>query len=224
MKRVLLVASDPNFFEGRDQAFNRRGVQAFPALDIVEGAEILVRVPMDLVIVDARKLDVVQLHDDVKAVTDTVQVPFILVVPAESEDPLRVAFSDLASVFLVAYPVSTKYLLELSNRLVSIANRKYVRVLVQMRVPGEKSTTVFAFSRNISESGMLIETEAQLRQGDLVGMNFMLPGVGGGTPIEARGEIVRTQDGETSTTVRLYGLHFTDIGAADREVIASYTR
>ncbi len=224
MKRVLLISPDPNFFESRDQAFNRRGVQAFPALDIVEGAEILMRVPMDLVIADARDVDAVQLHEDVKAITDTVQVPVVLVVPAATEDVLRSAFSDLTSVFLVAFPVSTKYLLELSNRLVSIPNRKYVRVLVQMRVPGEKSTTVFAFSRNISESGMLLETEAQLRLGDLVGMNFMLPGVGGGTPIDARGEIVRLQEGESASTVRLYGLRFTDIGASDREVIAAYTR
>ena len=224
MKRILLVSPDPNFFESRDQSFNRRGVQAFPSLDIVEGAEILMRVPMDLVIVDARQADAVQLHEDVKAIVDAVQVPVILVVQSAVEDALRTAFADLASVFLVAFPVSTKYLLELSNRLVAVTNRKYVRVLVQMRVPGEKATTVFAFSRNISDSGMLIETEAQLRLGDVVGMNFMLPGVGGGTPIEARGEIVRVQDGESASTVRLFGLRFTDIGVSDRDVIAAYTR
>lgn len=224
MKRVLLVSNDPNFFESRDYTFNRRGIEAFPALDIVEAAETLMRVPMDLAIVDAREADAVQLHEDMKAIIDTVPLPMILIVPGKDEDVLRSAFADLASVFLVPFPVSTKYLLDLSNRLLAISNRKYVRVLVQMRVPGEKSTTVFAFSRNISETGMLVETEASLRLGDLVGLNFMLPGVGGGAPIDARGEIVRLQSPEGSTTVHLYGVRFSDIGAGDRDVIATYTR
>jgi len=224
MKRLLLISSDPNFFESRDYTFNRRGVDAFPALDIVEGAEILMRVPMDLTLVDAREADAVQLHEDVKAIIDTVPMPVILIVPGKDEDVLRSAFADLASVFLVPFPVSTKYLLELSNRLISIPNRKYVRVLVQMRIPGEKSSTIFSFSRNISETGILIETEASLRLGDLVGLNFMLPGVGGGTPIDARGEIVRMQDPEAASSVRLYGVRFTDIGVSERDVIAAYTR
>jgi hypothetical protein len=227
MKRVLLVSEDPNFFEEADHIINRRGVEAYPALDLSDGGEILVRIPMDLLILDITRGDYEpnQLFDDLSELNARVQLPSILVVPQAKEEALRAHFSSLASVFIVPFPISSKYLFDLSSRLLSVANRKYVRVLVQVKVTGAESAgqTHFAFSRNVSETGMLLETEAPFAVGQTVGLNFMLPGVAGGGAIDARAEVVRVQE-DPAATVRYYGLRFSDIAPGQQTVIAEYAR
>ena len=216
MKRVLLVSEEPNFFEEADHIINRRGVEAYPALDLSDGGEILVRIPMDLLILDCThgEYDGEQLFDDLTELNARIQLPSILVVPQAQEEAMRNHFSSIASVFIVPFPISSKYLFDLSNRLLSVANRKYVRVLVQVRVTGaspeQGQQTHFAFSRNVSETGMLLETEAPFGVGQTVGVSFMLPGSGGGGAIEARADVVRVQE-DAATSVRYYGLRFSEI-------------
>ncbi len=229
MKRVLLVSEEPNFFEEADHLINRRGVEAYPALDLGDAGEILIRIPMDLLILDATRggYEPDQLFDDLSELNARVQMPSILVVPQPNEEALRAHFSSLASVFIVPFPISSKYLFDLSTRLLSVANRKYVRVLVQVKVTGSGAEaagqTHFAFSRNVSETGMLLETEAPFAVGQTVGLNFMLPGVAGGGAIEARAEVVRVQE-DPAATVRYYGLRFSDIAPGQQSVIAEYAR
>lgn len=229
MKRVLLVSEVPNFFEEADHIINRRGVEAYPALDLSYGGEILVRIPMDLLILDCTNgaYDADQLFDDLSELNARIQLPSILVVPVAQEESMRNHFSSIASVFIVPFPISSKYLFDLSNRLLSVANRKYVRVLVQVRVTGSEpeagQQTHFAFSRNVSETGMLLETEAPFGVGQTVGVSFMLPGGAGGGAIEARAEVVRVQE-DPATTARYYGLRFSDIAPGQKSVIAEYAR
>jgi response regulator RpfG family c-di-GMP phosphodiesterase len=229
MKRVLLVSTEPNFYEEAEHLVNRRGVEAYPVMDLSEAGEVLVRVPMDLMILDVTRggYESAQLFSDLSGLNAQTQLPCILVVPVAQEESMRDQFSSLASVFIVPFPISSKYLFDLSNRLLSVANRKYVRVLVQVRVSGDggeqAQQTHFAFSRNVSETGLLLESEAAFTIGQFVGINFMLPGVAGGGAIDARAEVVRVQEDE-GTSVRYYGLRFEDIADGQQAVIAEYAR
>jgi len=127
-------------------------------------------------------------------------------------------------VFVVPYPISSKYLLELSNKLLGIANRKYVRVLVQIKIPKEKaSQTHFGFSRNVSSSGMLLETEMAFQPGDTMILGFMLPQSGASKMIDAKCVVVRAQK-PAAGTVTHYGVHFLDMSPSDRERVADFCR
>jgi hypothetical protein len=224
MKRVLMVSSEAAFFEKPGNAINRRGVQAFPVLDMKDGEAALEKLPVDLVIYNAtnRVGDMEAVHDEISAVA-TSSLPVLLIAGEKDEAAVRDRFADLASLFVATYPNSSRYLLDLSNRLLSVANRKYVRVLVQARkvraaTPGAPPQTHFGFSRNISETGMLLESEAHFEVGEIIILGFMLPGTGG--MIEVRAEVVRSQEGGGVT---YFGMRFTDLGVGDRQAVAKYT-
>jgi hypothetical protein len=226
MKRLMLVSTEPNFFEEKDNTINRRGILAFPAMSVEEAFDTHGRLPMDLMVMNGTNggLAAGDLNQHLQDQKEGTSTPCIFIAPREAEGELRHVFQDHPSVFVVPYPISSKYLLELSNKLLGVANRKYVRVLVQIKIPKEKaSQTHFGFSRNVSFTGMLLETEMAFEVGDTMILGFMLPQSGAARMIDAKCVVVRAQK-PANGTVTHFGVHFLEMSPTDRDRVADFCR
>lgn len=102
-----------------------------------------------------------------------------------------------------------------AQQLLAIAARGSLRVLLGVTVDGRFGKEAFyCRSRNISASGILIETRRKLKDGERLSCQFSLPG---GAKVQAMGKIVRIVEYTPGAEGHQYGLMFTD---TDPEVTA----
>jgi hypothetical protein len=123
-----------------------------------------------------------------------------------------------ANVFLPS-TVSSAILLQEMHRLLNIAARACFRAPLKIKLEGKKTESSFSGNiENISTSGILFSSGAELFEGDTIACSFSLPGSGS---ITAGAEIVRVIEKESQNKQNLYGMSFTDpdnnlISAIDR--------
>lgn len=138
----------------------------------------------------------------------------ILLLCNDTDSERRLAESCHANGVLYL-PLNPAALLENIRQLLAVADRKSYRVLVQVRAGAAPHRETFhCISRNISASGILLETGKTLAVGERVGCAFFLPG---GRQIDAEGEVVRRRffaDGS-----RTYGVKFTKLIPGTRQAL-----
>jgi len=116
----------------------------------------------------------------------------------------------------VTKPVNNAILLQEMCHLLHIAPRKSCRVPVGIKIDGTSQKMPFtAHMENISASGMLFQTAAQLSEGDTIICSFSLPD---SVPVMATAEIVRMLEKETKKSANRYGVRFIEL---DAEFIAA---
>jgi DNA-binding response OmpR family regulator len=107
-----------------------------------------------------------------------------------------------------------------AQQLLSIAARETLRVGLQAKIDGRAGgSPFFCTTRNISASGLLVETDRRLADGDRLSLRFSLPGE---RPIEASGKIIRSGEPPQAGGQYHYGIMFTDLDPAMHQVIAAY--
>ncbi|MDI6744085.1 MAG: PilZ domain-containing protein [Thermodesulfovibrionales bacterium] len=132
-------------------------------------------------------------------------VSIIIVCPPESDSDISMACN--ANAFLSS-PVNPAILLQEMHRLLNIAARGFCRVPLKINLEGKKTKASFSgLIENISASGMLFSSGAELFEGDTITCLFSLPGSGS---ITAEAEIVRIIEKESQNKQNLYGISFTD--------------
>lgn len=113
--------------------------------------------------------------------------------------------SSRANAFL-GIPVNTAVLLEEAYKLLTISGRKSVRVSVAVSIEGySKKISFTGQTINVSTSGMLLESESPLDEGDTVKCSFSLPGA---PRMTLDAEVVRVEQGLDGK--KRYGLSFID--------------
>ena len=101
-------------------------------------------------------------------------------------------------------PVTREQLDDCVGKLLSVPMRQDCRVLIRAQVYSERgATTLFGTSRDISVSGLLLESDGLLAVGDRISCMFFLPGA---SQISAVGEVVRTT--RLSRIMNQYGIRF----------------
>jgi response regulator RpfG family c-di-GMP phosphodiesterase len=104
-------------------------------------------------------------------------------------------------------------------RLLNISERTSYRVIVRVAQREKNNMNhVFCTSQNISSSGILLETDSVLNQGDKITCSFFLPN---SIRIVTEGEIVRIVEKEDGS--KNYGVKFVDIPSLVESQIASFT-
>jgi len=121
-------------------------------------------------------------------------------------------------------PVNPAMLLAKAQQLLDIAWRETYRVLVSVEgnaiVQGNPlNTTFFCRSQNISTTGMLIETDKTLTQGDHVVCSFFLPD---SIRIQATGEIMRILPQAAGSKAKQYGVKFSSLPSEARRALESF--
>jgi response regulator RpfG family c-di-GMP phosphodiesterase len=117
-------------------------------------------------------------------------------------------------------PVHPIVLMEKAQQLLDIAARENVRVLMSASVDSRSEDDSFLCrTRNMSATGMLIETNQVLAEGARIFCEFYLPNA---KKIKASGKIIRAVDQVPGDEDFLYGLMFTDITSEARQQLLEY--
>jgi DNA-binding response OmpR family regulator len=117
-------------------------------------------------------------------------------------------------------PVNPTSLMEQAQQLLDIAARETLRVLLSARVESHVGdVSFFCRSRNISATGMLIETDTPLAKDDRLSCLFYLPNA---KKIQASGKVVRAIQQAPGDEDYQYGLMFTDMTPEDKQVLSDF--
>lgn len=204
-KCVLLISEQPQFFEEPENAFQSRGCDVFTALSWSEGAAFISAHNVDLVIGHGvPSVDPSQIAGERDV---------ILVCDGDAG-----AWAKVDGVHVLQAPVQGRKLLKLTSSLLGVNDRKYISILVQVRVGSPKPTTIFGKSRDLSDGGILVETNQTLMLHDKVVVSFLIPGAERMIQSESlvMREVVRPGG------ARRYGLKFLSLGEEDQGIVREF--
>jgi len=117
----------------------------------------------------------------------------------------------------ITQPFHSVQLAKKVTALLTIPRRQRYRVLLKGSVEGQQPGGFFyCTTRDISTSGIMIEAEQPMNEGDVLSVSFVLPGFG---HVSAEGEIRRV---EKRGAVSGYGIRFRDLSHMHRQAIEDF--
>ncbi len=117
-------------------------------------------------------------------------------------------------------PLHSVLLMAKAQQLLDIAARENIRVLLGVVIDGRFGDEAFyCRTKNISATGMMIETRKRLVEGARLTCQFYLPDA---TRIQATGKIIRIIQQTSGGGDQQYGLMFTDIAPETKQLLADY--
>lgn len=117
-------------------------------------------------------------------------------------------------------PLHPVLIMAKAQQLLDIAARESIRVLLGVVIDGRFGEEAFyCRTKNISSTGMMIETRKRLVEGARLTCQFYLPDA---TKIQASGKIVRIIQQTSGGGDQQYGLMFTDIAPETKQLLADY--
>lgn len=189
MKKILLVNASRYFIAEGNNLLDRKDFQVFMASSVMQALQIHRQERVNLIVAD---LHLPEMGGDVlcarvRQETDVRAVSIILVCHDVPEDLAKAARSGANVCLKKPFPART--LLDQVEKLLSVSVRRGYRVLLRAKVKGATDDGVFfCTSQNLSVSGILIETDRQLKPGDILSCSFYLPSA---AHIVVDGEVAR---------------------------------
>jgi CheY-like chemotaxis protein len=218
MKKILLVYSVIVFYEKNRNLLNRSDFKIYTAISVKEALRIHRIRRVDLIIADLNMPDMGgdELCSIIRSEKELRNVSVLLTCRDDPAELERIALCGANA--WVSKPIQTGTFLEKIGQLLDISLRKDYRVLLKASVRGERENRSFyCTSYNISRSGILIETDEILHQGDRITCTFFLPGA---RQIVAEGEAIRSVT--LTDGCYHYGIRFIDLDENFREEIDEY--
>lgn len=221
MKKILIVDDLKPFVDEEKDILKGANVQIFTANSGHEALEIHRRERVDLIIMDLDMPDmsgdkvcsIIRNDPDLKFVS-------ILMVITLRDEAIELCRQCGANDYITK-PIDPIALLSKTVMLLDIPARKEYRVLMNLKISGEKDNIFFsAISLNISINGILLQTAAALNVGDKIKCSLFLPK---GSLITFIGEIVRVRK-SVHEGLNYYGVRFTSITEDAREAIDYFVK
>lgn len=218
MKKILLVADLRAIVEQQKTILNRADFRIFTATSGKEALDIHNVEGMDLIVAD---LDTPGISGDtlcsmIRKDDQNKEVSFILLCNSSPSELSRVKRCN-ANTHLIK-PIRPVQFLEKVSLLLDIPERQSYRVLLKVKIKGKATDNAFfCSSRNISVSGLLIETDKLLLKGDIISCSFFLPG---SECIVTDAEVmrnIRNEDGSMQ-----YGVRYLNIDPRYRAAIEKF--
>lgn len=117
-------------------------------------------------------------------------------------------------------PIHPLLVMVKAQQLLEIAARETIRVLLSVRADSHaRDEAFYCQTRNISATGMLIETDTPLAHGSRLSCFFYLPNA---KKVQVSGRIIRAIEQAPGDEDHLYGVMFTDISADVRRLLNDY--
>jgi DNA-binding response OmpR family regulator len=120
----------------------------------------------------------------------------------------------------VIRPVSRAQLARAALKLIRVAPRRDVRILVRARPFPRGGPSRYGFTRNLSASGMLLETDQPVDVGDTLDLRFFVPGVS--TEVITGAAVVRHH--EPPNYRWIVGMQFMQLKAVHRRNIGQFVQ
>ncbi len=216
--KILIVSNSHGFLERNKRLLNGVGVRILTATSSREALEVHRKERVNLIIamLDVPEAGGEKLCSLIRQEDELRNVSFILV---RNHHRGRVVHtSQCGANVSFTRPVNAVLLRESVKRLLSISPRRDHRAIFKAHVRGTKESSSFTgISRNISASGILIESDRLLCENDLIKGMFV---VSGSLLIVAEGKVVRSlrrQDGTYH-----YGVRFDNLEPEHRRAIEKY--
>jgi CheY-like chemotaxis protein len=139
----------------------------------------------------------------------------VIIICSDRESAIRGERAFGANAY-IRKPINPQELFQKVGELLNISARLNMRVLIRVDVKGKFKSEFISHSKNISASGILLETDAVLEKGDLIRCEFFV----GPHQVSSDGEIMRVT--KKQQKLYQYGVKFIDIDPFSRAKIEKY--
>lgn len=219
MKKILVVPDLKNIIEEEESIWKRAEYRVLTAASGEEALKIHKVEKLDMVIVNLNMpgMDGDKLCSRIKKDKDLKDAFVILISPDAKSDIKRCLKS--RADFHITKPVDTNLLLEKVREILNIRSRAFARIPLEMTVVGSSGKTFFCYARDLSTSGILIETDKILHKKDSVSCLFHLSD---SIEIVVDGVIVRVK--VKLNDIYQYGIRFSHLPEIARAEIERFVR
>jgi len=207
MKKVILSKDIIGTLKKEQSFLDRSGFRLLPAESNEDILNIHKKEKADLLVatLDTARMSGEELCSVIRKDPELCAVSIIIICPPESDSERCVSCN--ANAFLPS-DVSSAVLLQEMHRLLNIALRGSCRAPLKIRLEGKKTKLSFSGNiENISVSGLLFSSEAELYEGDTITCSFSLTG---SESVTAEAELVRIIEKQAQEKKNLYGISFID--------------
>lgn len=218
MKNILIASSSSSFIERNATLLRRSDFQIFSANNITEITNLCKSNTIDLILVDHQLADIPgeECSIAVRALGLHQKPAVVLVCQDNAEEFKRL--KGCGAEALIGRPVKPLQLIKTVGQFLTVQLVRSRRVSLRVKVISHRDGVEFyCLSHNVSLTGMLIETEYFLEEGSHISCQFYLPDA---AIIECEGEVVRSA--RTIDGAHQYGIHFTSISRAYRQLLDLY--
>ena len=216
MKKVILAKSLAGLFPKKDSFLERADIKVVEVTTNDDALRVCLREPVDLIVTsfDLSGMTCEQLVESVRSNVKLKQVSIIVICQDTLAHRERIKHCKANAVLIM--PVNPAALLLKMQQFLNVAPRMVYRAMIAVAIEGKFQGQPLPFwTENISESGMLIQTEEPLAKGTGVFLSFFLHD---GTHVTGYGEIVRDQQ-PVDSKMRLYGVRFTNIDESSKAAL-----
>lgn len=218
MKKLLIVDGVKASIDTETDMLGRACLEIFTATSAEEAMAVHKTERVDLIITG---LDMPGISGDalcsmIRKDEELKNVSIIIVCTNTESDIERVSRCKANS--FITRPIQPNQLIDKVAGLLNIPERKSYRVLLKVSVNGRSEAgSFFCSSRNISSTGILIQTDRQFAKGDIVSCAFFLPG---SARVFTDAEIMRV--GKNHDNTFLYGAKYIDLSPEYRSAIETF--
>ena len=218
MRRILIALKDGGFAEQLASALDTPEYKIFTSASMVEAMDIFRAEEPDLVLAE---LDLPPNGGDALCKDIKMNFPgnntFVILACGKSAAELRKCGKSGADSY-VRTPIAPDDIVRRINAILQKDVWRAHRVLVKVRIESSfKSEEFFCTSRNLSATGIFLETDKSLARGDIVNCSFFLPDA---ERIRTNCRIVRVNKGEDSK--HAYGAEFMEFDDYQRKTIDDF--
>lgn len=218
VKKILIVGNFETFLEMDENVLSRENCLILASSSAESAIEIHKKENVDLIISD---LDMPggmggdELSSYIREHLPLKKVSILILCDDEGSFDRRCKTCG-ANAFLVR-PLDSESLNRKVSELLNISEREHMRVLMKVSVEGNvEGETFFSLSENISNTGLLINTEKELQVGDRLFCSFLLQS----EQVTIEGEIARIE--ERQKDQNRYGIKFLDLDPVVSQKIKSF--
>lgn len=218
MKQVLITSASKVFLKRNSNLLRGRGFQLFTTTTGADALKMHDEYVFDLILADLRLDDMsgCTLCSLIRDNESSRPVPIILICHNISGSIERIEHSHASAMLLK--PIDPIRLLETVGTFLDARIGRSKRVVLKVKVISKKWDLDFlCYSHDISNSGILLETEYQLALGSRIVCQFTLPG---DSRIDVEGEVMRFMTAVECEN--LYGVKFVALSSAHRVAIDNY--
>ncbi len=217
---VILLADDVHLFlEQYCPFFKRKGVEVLTATDGAQALQLIQTKHPDIAILDyfMPQMTGAEVCRQVKADPALKHIPIVILTSERRPDVVTQCQAAGCEEILFK-PISPKTLLDKAVDLLALPTRRLPRIPIQIRLRGTWEEEPFRGQTiDLSEGGVLLETDFPLRVGVPVRIRFSLPHTA--ETIVAEGEVVR--EAEAGAAPR-YAIEFTSLVEGQRQAIGRF--
>jgi CheY-like chemotaxis protein len=220
VKKILVVSKDDVSLRRERNVLNRSDIKVLTVISCKEALDIHKTENVDLIIID---LDMPEMSGEefcsvIRAEEKLKSVSILIVCKNEPFDLERVSGSK-ANAFVTKPIVSSEFLQKVS-RLLDVPLRKSLRVLLKVTARGKCDLESFyCHSKDISSSGILIETRKIIPEDEKITLSFFLTK---SFRIITAGKIYRVA--KKSFNLCQYGIKFTNLTGEQQSAIEAFIK